>query len=128
MSGEEVGEVHGANKSLDPNYKPEHQLKSKLPSVTGKSSPIKTPRKPILKMPARPIPKVLATPKSLRIQSETVNDMPTPISNPTLMGTPVLVHGGAQPKTHRVDGIPSLPPLHSLLPPNPSHWYKEEYG
>ena len=30
-SGEEVGEVHGANKPLDPNYKPEHQSKSKLP-------------------------------------------------------------------------------------------------
>ena len=29
-SGEQVGEVHGANKPLDPNYKPES--KSKLPS------------------------------------------------------------------------------------------------
>ena len=27
-SGEEVGEVHGPNKQLDPNYKPEHQSKS----------------------------------------------------------------------------------------------------
>ena len=33
-SGEQVGEVHGVNKPLDPNNKPEHQLKSKLPSVT----------------------------------------------------------------------------------------------
>ena len=32
-SGEEVDEVHGAHKPLDPNYKPEHQSKSKLPSV-----------------------------------------------------------------------------------------------
>ena len=47
-SGEQVGEVHGANKPLDPNYKPEHQSKSKLPGVTEKSSPTKTPRKPIL--------------------------------------------------------------------------------
>ena len=54
--GEEVGEIHGANKPLDPIYKPEHQPKSKLPSVTRKSSPIKTPRKPILKMPTRPTP------------------------------------------------------------------------
>ena len=61
MTGEEVGEVNGANKPLDPNYKPEHQSKSKLPSVTGKSSPIKTPRKPILKMPTRPTPKALTT-------------------------------------------------------------------
>ena len=35
--GETVGEVHGADKPLDPNYKPEHQSKSKLPSVTEKS-------------------------------------------------------------------------------------------
>ena len=108
-SGDKVGEVHGANKPLDPNYKPEHQSKSKLPSVTGKLSPIKTPRESILKMPARPTPKVLPTPKSVRMQSETVNDMPTPVSNPTLMGTPVLVHRGAQPKIHRVDGTPLLP-------------------
>ena len=67
MTGEEVGEVHGANKPLDPNYKPEHQSKSKLPSVTVKSSRIKTPRKPILKMPTRPTPKVLTTPKSVKI-------------------------------------------------------------
>ena len=41
-SDETVGEVHGADKPLDPNYKPEHQSKSKLPSVTGKSSREKT--------------------------------------------------------------------------------------
>ena len=46
-SGETVGEVHGADKPLDPNYKPEHQSKSKLPSVTGKLSPEKVIRKPI---------------------------------------------------------------------------------
>ena len=34
-SGEQVGEAHGANKPLDPNYKIEHQLKSKLPGVMG---------------------------------------------------------------------------------------------
>ena len=43
-SSEQVGEVHWADKPLDPNYKPEHQLKSKLPSVTGKPSPIKPPK------------------------------------------------------------------------------------
>ena len=61
-SVEEVSEVHGAHKPLDPNYKPEHQSKSRLLSVTGKSSSIKTPRKPILKTPARPTPKALTTP------------------------------------------------------------------
>ena len=113
-SGEQVGEVHGANKPLDPNYKPEHQSKSKLPSVTGKSSPTKTPRKPILRTPARPTAKALTAPKSVKIQSESTDDMPTPIPNPTLMGTPVLVHGGAWPKTHSVDGTPLLAP--TVLP------------
>ena len=35
-SGETVGEVHGADKPLDSNYKPEHQSKSKLTSVNLK--------------------------------------------------------------------------------------------
>ena len=103
-SNEQVGEVHGADKPLDPNYKPEHQLKSKLPSVTGKSSPTKTPRKPILRTlartPARPTPRVLTTPKSVTVQLEILDDMPAPIQNPTPMGTLVSVQGGAWPKTH----------------------------
>ena len=80
-SGEQVGEVHGANKPLDPNYKPEHQLKSKLPSVTRKSSPTKTPRRPILRTPARPTPKAQIPPKSVTIQSEPMDEMPVPIQN-----------------------------------------------
>ena len=122
-SGEQVGEVHGADKPLDPNYKPEHQSKSKLPSVTGKSSPTKTPRKPILRtparMPARSTPKELTTLKSVTIQSEIVDDMPAPNQNPTLMGTPVSVQGGAQPKTHQKDGTPLLPPITLPSPPQP---------
>ena len=58
-SGEKVGGVHGANKPLDPNYKHEYQSKSKLPSVTGKSYPIKTP--------ARLTPKALNAPKTVKI-------------------------------------------------------------
>ena len=122
-SGKQVDEVHGANKPLDPNYKPEHQSKSKLPSVTGRSSPVKTPRKSILKMlammPVRPTPKVLTTPKSVTIQSEIVDDMPAPIQNPTPVGTPVLVQGGAQPKTHGKDETPLLPPSALPSPPQP---------
>ena len=120
-SGEQVGKVHGADKPLDPNYKPEHQSKSKLPSVTGKSSPTKTPRKPILRMlartPARPTPKALTTPRSVTIQSDIVDDMPAPSQTPTPMGTPVSVQGGAQPKTNQKDGMPLLPP--SALPSSP---------
>ena len=59
-------------------------------------------------MPGRLTPKAMTTPKSVKIQSETVDDMPTPIPNPTLMGTHVLVHGGAQPKTQRADGTPLI--------------------
>ena len=120
-SSEQVGEVHWANNPLNPNYKPEHQLKSKLPSVTGKPSPIKTPRKPILRMlamaPARPTPKELTTPKSVTIQSENMDDIAAPNQNPTPMGTPVSRQGGAWPKTHRKDGTPLLPP--TALPPPP---------
>ena len=75
----------------------------------------------LLKTLARPTPKVVAMPKSVTIQSEKANDMPTPISNPTLMGTPVSVHGRARPKTHRADGMPlALPtviPSHSQTQP-----------
>ena len=122
-SGEQVGEVHGADKNLDPNYKPEHQSKSKLPSVTGKSCPTKTPRKPILRTPARmlarPTPKALTTPKSVTIQSESMDVQPAPIPNLTPMGMSVLVQGGAQLKIHRSDGTPLLPPTALPSPSQP---------
>ena len=44
-SGEKPPEVHGANKPLDPNLKPEHQARSKLPSIVGSGSPSKSPKK-----------------------------------------------------------------------------------
>ena len=113
VSGETVGEVHGTDKPLDPNYKPEHQSKSKLPSVTGKSSPEKVIRKPILQTPSRHTPRRLATPKSARIQSEVVNDMTAPDSDPTPMRTPVMVPGGARPKTPMNKSTPLAP---SVMP------------
>ena len=63
-------------------------------------------RKPILQMPSRHTPRGLATPKSVRIQSEVVNDMTAPDSDPTPMRTPVMVHGGARPKTTMIKSIP----------------------
>ena len=114
-SGETVGEVHGADKPLDPNYKPEHQSKSKLPSVTGKSLPEKIIRKPILQTPSRHTPRRLATPKSVGIQSEVVSDMTTPDSSipnnsdPTPMRTPAIVHGRARPKTPMIRSTPLAP-------------------
>ena len=112
-SGETVGEVHGADKPLNPNYKPEHQSKSKLPSVTGKSSPEKIVRKPILQTPCRHTPRRVATPKSVRIQSEVVSDITAPDSDPTPMRTPVMVHGGARPKTPMFESTPLAP---SVMP------------
>ena len=44
-SGEILPEVHGADKPLDPNLKPEHQSRSKLPSIVGAKSPTKSPTK-----------------------------------------------------------------------------------
>ena len=44
-SGEIPPEVHGADKPLDPNIKPEHQSRSRLPSIVGANLPTKTPTK-----------------------------------------------------------------------------------
>ena len=68
--------------------------KSKLPSVTGKSSSAKTQRRAILKTPARPIPKVQISPKSVTIQSEPMDDMSAPIPNLLFLGFLVSVQGG----------------------------------
>ena len=43
--------------------------------------------------PARPTPRALTTLKSVTIQSKIVDDVPSPIQNPTLVRTPV--QGGA---------------------------------
>ena len=44
-SGEKPPEVHGTDKPLDPNLKPEHQSRSKLHSIMGSESPSKPPKK-----------------------------------------------------------------------------------
>ena len=44
-SGEKPPEVHGVDKPLDPNLKPEHQSRSKLPSIMGTKTPTKSPTK-----------------------------------------------------------------------------------
>ena len=110
-SGETVREVHGADKPLDPNYKPEHQSKSKLPSVTGESSPEKVIRKPILQTPTRHTPRRLATPKSVRIQPEVVSDMTTPDSDLTPISKYIKQHGGARPNTPIIPRTPLVPSI-----------------
>ena len=114
-AGESVGEVHGADKHLDPNYKPEHQSKPKLPSVMGNTSPIKSVRKPAPQTPVRPTPRRVITPKSVRIQTNSKINAPNTIQNPTPQQTP-MVHGGARPKT-RVAGTPIALPSHSNTQP-----------
>ena len=106
--GESVGEVHGADKPLDPNYKPEHQSKSKLPSVIGNKSPMKSVKKPTPQTPVRSTPRREMTPKSVRIQTNNTNDMPSILQNPTPQQTP-MVHGGARPKTKIVGTPMALP-------------------
>ena len=106
--GKSVGEVHGADKPLDPNYKPEHQSKSKLPSVIGNKSPMKSVRKSSPQTPVRTTPRRVMTPKSVRIQSTNTNDMPNTMQDPTPQQTP-MVHGGARPKTKIVGTPMTLP-------------------
>ena len=70
-------------------------------------------------MPIRSTLKALTTPKSVTIRSDPMDDMPAPIQNPTPMETPVLVQGGAQLKTHQMDGTPLLPPTALPSPSQP---------
>ena len=126
-SGETVGEVHGADKPLDPNYKPEHQSKSKLPSVTGTLSPEKVIGKPISQTPSGHTPRRLVTPKSVRIQSEVVNDMTIPDSNSTPKRTPIMVHGGSRPKTPMMVKAPLAPPTRPPHTPPHTHLQTPPY-
>ena len=78
--------------------------------MTGKSSPEKTVRNPILQTPDRNILRRVATPKSVKIQSSVTSEMPTLDLSPTPMKTPVMVHGGTRPKTPRMESTPLAPP------------------
>ena len=84
-SGEKPPEVHGADKPLDPNLKPEHQSKSKLPSIVGNKSPSKTPI-------TYDSPKRNPRRKSVTISEEPPAEIPDPSFdsdlNPITDGTP----------------------------------------
>ena len=49
----------------------------------------------------------------MRIQSEVTSDMKAPDSDPTPVRTPVMVHGGARPKTPGVESAPLASPIMS---------------
>ena len=62
-SGEIPPEVHGADKPLDLNLNPEHQSRSRLPSIVGAKSPTKSPTK-------------MQTPKRSPRKSVTISEEP----------------------------------------------------
>ena len=105
-SGEKPPEVHGADKPLDPNLKPEHQSRSKLPSIVGSGSPLKSPRKSLT--PKR------SPRKNVTISEQSPEEIPMPSFDPD----PVQIYDGARPKTHTSTGVP-IPPSRSLLPMSP---------
>ena len=90
-SGEKPPEVHGADKPLDPNLKPEHQSRSKLSSIVGTKTPTKSPTK--IQMPKR------SPRKSATISDEPPAEIPItsyetdPIQDPedTFSDTPQVV-------------------------------------
>ena len=93
-SGEIPPEVHGAEKSLDPNLKPEHQSKSKLPSIVGTKSPTKSPTKiqtpkrsprnsvTISKEPPEEIPITSYETDPLQDLGDTLSDTPQVVTMP----------------------------------------------
>ena len=101
-SAEEPPEVHGADKPLDPNLKPEHQSKSKLPCIVGSGSPSKSPTK-------------ATTPKKSPRKSVTISEQP-PEEIPILNSDPDPVHipNDINPKTHYEEGYPHPLPGHFL--------------
>ena len=105
-SCEKPPEVHGADKPLDPNLKPEYQSRSKLLSIVGSESPLKSPKKSL-------------TPKRSPRKCVTISDQPPEeIPMPSFDPDPVQIHDGARPKTHTSTGVP-IPPPRSLPPMNP---------
>ena len=101
-SGEKPPEVHGVDKPLDPNLKPEYQSKSKLPSIVGSGSPSKSPKK-------------ATTPKRSPRKSVTISGQP-PEEIPMLKSDPEPVHipDGVNAKAHTSRGVPT--PISRSLP------------
>ena len=105
-SGEKPPEVHGADKPLDLNFKPEHKSRSKLPNLVGSGSPSKSPKKSL-------VPKKSPR-KSVTISEQQLEEIPMP----SFDHDPVQIHDGARPKTHTSTGVP-IPPPRSLPPMSP---------
>ena len=76
---------------------------------------MKSVKKPPPQTPVRSSPRREMTPKSVRIQINNTNDMPSILQNPTPQQTP-MVHGGARPKT-KIVGTPMTLPSQTLTQP-----------
>ena len=134
-AGENVPDVHGAHKPIDPSYKPEHQSRSKLESVKGNRSIVNSSAQPLKgkarneyteKQVGQSSP-VKGTTRKVSISPNEPEIIPrTTISRlvkPNTSDTPL--NTGARPKTHRPDGsaippFPSLPPVPPLHLPQPN--------
>ena len=77
-SGKKSSEVHGADKPLDPNLKPEHQSRSKLPSIVGAGSPTKFPQKTLTpkRSPRKSVTISEEPPEEILIISHVPNPIP----------------------------------------------------
>ena len=104
-SGQKPPEVHGADKPLDPNLKPEHQSRSKLPSIVGSGSPPKSPKK--ILAPKR------SPRKSVIISEEPPEEIPVNSYDPD----PVQDSDNLNPNTPQGVSIAvprSLPPMSTI--------------
>ena len=102
-SGEKPPEVHGADKPLDPNLKPEHQSRSKLPNIVGTKSPTKSPTKTqtpkrsprksvtISKEPSEEIPITSYETDPIQDLENTFSDTPQVVTKPVSKLPPLQV-------------------------------------
>ena len=105
-SGEKPPEVHGADKPLDPNLKPEHQSRSKLPSIVGTKTPTKSPTK-------------TQTPKKSPRKSVTISeDPPEEIPTITNAENPMQDFGETNARTPQVMTTPVSKSLSPVKPTN----------
>ena len=109
-SGEKLPEVHGADKPLDPNLKPEHQSRSKLPSIVGSGSSSKSPKKTLT---PRRSPR-----KSVTISEEPPEEIPVNTYDPDPTQDSDNLHNntpqGVSKFTPR--SLPSMTPISNMAP------------
>ena len=116
-AGEKVGEVHGANKPLDPNYKPEHQSKSKLSSVVNTSSPSKDKVKKNPQAIVRILPTKRSPAKVVRLSQNPIVTIP-PSPRPTQVVSKQQIRSATPCGTRATVNVttPHVPPSKPIIP------------